>query len=74
MDAAEVLAGRTTELDIPEGSVVTDAVVLCRVAQADGLTTLVIGVTESTGGLDQFGLVAAAFAILSEDWRKAEDD
>jgi hypothetical protein len=75
-DIAEILAGRGCTLDLDDGDMVTDAVVLARVSKGDdGSTVIVMGSTEGTAWLDQFGLVKAADNILSfAAWREDRSD
>lgn len=74
-DIAELLVGRGATIDLADGDIVTDMIVLCRVSRVDGTTSLGIAFTEGTSWLDQFGLVKAADNILSQgDWRTDDGD
>lgn len=74
-DITEILAGRGCTLDLDDGDMVTDAIVLCRVSNAEGGTSLGIALTEGTSWFDQFGLVKAAENMLDQgEWRSTDDD
>jgi hypothetical protein len=73
-DIANLLAGRGATIDLNDGDIVADAVILMRVSNAEGGSSLGLATTEGTSWLDQFGLVKAADNMLSSaDWR-GEDD
>lgn len=61
-------------LDVREGDVVTDMVVLVRLQRLDSTNdALIIGCTENTGGIVQLGLIATAH-IQVEDWMTHGDE
>lgn len=72
-DIAEIIAGRGVTLDLDEGDVVTEVVVLCRVEQREGETTLGVAVAEGTSWIDQVGLVRAADSLLANNWERTGD-
>lgn len=56
------------DLDIIDGDIVTDLVTLVRVQRlTDTDDALVIGATDTTGGIVQYGMVRAA-VLQVEDW------
>lgn len=74
-DLAEILSGRNATLEMEDGDMVTDAVVLCRISGANGETRIGMSITEGTSWLDQFGMVKAAGNILDfAAWTDEDDD
>lgn len=80
-DAAEILAGRGATLDLDDGDVVTDVVIVCRISNAaagdavDTASRVVLGCTGGTEWLDRFALIKAADNILSfAAWRREDGE
>lgn len=74
-DAAVVLADLGATLELDAGDMITDAVIVCRVARpaedSEGSSRVVMGCTAGTEWLDQFALIKAADNILSfAAWRE----
>lgn len=71
MDIRQLLQDReigAIELDIEDGDIVTDVVVLVRCQRLDTTDDMLeIGCTEHTGGITQFGIIGAANLQVS-DW------
>jgi hypothetical protein len=62
------------DLEIHDGDIVTDIVMLVRVARlTDTDDALVIGATEATGGIVQYGIVRSA-CLQVEQWMTAPPD
>ncbi len=59
-----VLDGLGVTIDLADGDLVEDAVVLAKVVDADGGVTLSISSSEAQSWLDQLGLVTAGYHLL----------
>lgn len=63
------------DLEIHDGDIVTDLVLLARVARlTDTNDALVIGATEATGGIVQYGIVRSACLQVEQWMTTAPDD
>lgn len=71
MKLSELLAGDDRydiDLELDDGDIVTDVITLVRVQRlTDTDDALIIGATETTGGIVQYGIVRAA-CLQVEDW------
>jgi hypothetical protein len=66
---ADLLTGRGVTIELDQGDMITDVVVLARISRTDGSTTLGLAISEGTSWLDQYGLVKAAGNVLdSAGW------
>lgn len=63
------IAGSTVELEIEDGDIITDVVVIARVQDLDrpGEEALAIGVSSHTGFLLQRGMIAEARGLMFGD-------
>ncbi len=62
------------DIEIHDGDIVTDIVMLVRVARlTDTDDALVIGATEATGGIVQYGIVRSA-CLQVEQWMTTSPD
>lgn len=62
----ELLDALNVTLDIDDGDMVTDVVILAKNVMADGEVSLIIGKSEATSWLEQLGLVYAASDIIRQ--------
>jgi hypothetical protein len=69
----ELLDSLGTTLDIDDGDMVTDAIVIAKIVLPDGRVSLGIGKSESTTWLEQLGLVYAAADIIRQSGYHQED-
>lgn len=58
-----ILDGLGVTIDLADGDLVSDAVVVAKVVDADGNVSVALSSSESASWLDQFGLVAAAYRV-----------
>ncbi len=56
----DVLAQIGVELELEDGDLVTDAIVLCKVSTADGDTRMISGTSEGTDWITVRGMLAIA--------------
>lgn len=63
------IAGNDIELDLEDGDIVMDAIVLARVQRADdsGISGILIGVTETTDDIVVNGMIRRAVQIIESD-------
>lgn len=75
MDIATALSGRIN-LDVDQNDLITDAVVIVRVAPDSGehRSAIDIACTEGTDGIVQSGLLSAANAIAHRDWARHDEE
>ncbi len=69
-----VLDGLGVTIDLADGDLVEDAVVLAKVVDADGDVTLSISSSEGQSWLDQLGLVTAARDLRRHSAYETRDD
>ncbi len=69
-----VLDGLGVTIDLADGDLVEDAVVLAKVVDASGGVTLSISSSEAQSWLDQIGLVTAARDLLRHSAYESRDD
>lgn len=55
-------------LDLGDGDIVPDAIVVAKVVEADGSVKVAIGSSEATTWLDELGLVTAASDIVRQPY------
>lgn len=73
--AQAVLAGLDIAMDLHDGDLVANAVILAKVVGHDGQVGVVIAASEGTSWLDQLGLVTAATQIIgSSEITNTDDD
>lgn len=71
LKAGEIADSLDTRLEIRDGQIVTDLVLIAKIANPDGDAEVVIG---SSGGMDwitQLGIVTAAGQILNDGYEEA---
>ncbi len=68
-----VLDGLGVTIDLADGDLVSDAVVIAKVVSADGDVTVALSSSESMSWLDQFGLISAANAVVSRERFETRD-
>lgn len=56
MQLAEILKTLDIDLELDDGAIVTDAIVVCKVQRLDGKTTVAHGMTEGTDWITAVGL------------------
>lgn len=72
--ADAVLQGLNLTLDLDEGDLIANAVVIAKAVSADGEVGVVISMSEGTSWLDQLALVAAASEIIRQSQFTQRDD
>jgi hypothetical protein len=72
--AGELLDALDVTLDLEDGDMVTDAVVLAKCVTADGQVNLLIGKSDATSWLEQLGLVYAAADIIRQGGYEQRSD
>lgn len=70
----ELLDSLGVTLDLREGDMVADVVVIAKIVDSDGEPTVGIGSSEALTGLDQFALICAAREITRRGFEPREDD
>ena len=64
--AGELIDALNVTLDIQDGDMVTDVVVLMKNVLADGAVSVVVATSEATSWLEQLGLITAASDIIRQ--------
>lgn len=72
MKLKQALETLDIEFDLDDGAMLTDVVVIAKVARPTGATTLVYASTEGIDLITQFGLVSATQRILAGEWERGE--
>lgn len=73
--AAPILDGLGVTIDLSDGDLVSDAVVIAKVVDGDGNVTVSLSSSESMSWLDQFGLLSAAYRVtISSHFETRDDD
>jgi hypothetical protein len=68
MKLKQALETLDIEFDLDDGDMLTDVLVIAKVARLDGPTTVVHASTQGSDGLTVLGMVTAAQNIISADW------
>ncbi len=69
-----ILDGLGVTIDLSDGDLVSDAVVIAKVVTEDGSVTVSLSSSESMSWLDQFGLIAAANQVVVSTHFETRDD
>ncbi len=72
--AGPIIDGLGVTIDLSDGDLVSDAVVIAKVVTADGGVTVALSSSESMSWLDQFGLIAAANRVVVSTHFETRDD
>ncbi len=72
--AGPILDGLGLTIDLNEGDLVSDAVVIVKVITEDGSVTVSLSSSESMSWLDQFGLIAAANRVVVSTHFETRDE
>ena len=63
VDVTEALAGLTVDLEMLDGDVITDAVVIARVQRVDAPAAVILATSQGTDVVVRLGLIASAQQI-----------
>lgn len=74
MKLIEALATLDLDMEIDEGDLVTDVLVIAKVVRLDGPTTVLHASTTGTDGITKLGLVTAAGEVIRGHWESYEAD
>ncbi len=72
--AGPILDGLGLTIDLSDGDLVSDAVVIAKVVSGDGSVSVSLSSGESMSWLDQFGLIAAAHRVVVTTHFETRDD
>lgn len=70
MRLKEALESLDIEFELGEGDMLTDVLVIAKVARLDGPTTILHATTVGTDGITKLGLVTAANEIIKGNWER----
>jgi hypothetical protein len=71
----ELLDSLNTTLELDDGDMVTDVVIIAKIVLPDGAVSLGIGQSETTTWLDQLGLVHGAIGVIRQGrFTQGDDD
>lgn len=76
MKLKEALQTLDIDMELDDGDMLTDVLVIAKVSRLDGPTTILHASTTGTDGITKLGLVTAANRIISGDWQSydSKDD
>lgn len=77
MKLKEALQTLDIDMELDDGDMLTDVLVIAKVSRLDGPTTILHASTVGTDGITKLGLVTAANRIISGDWEthnRSEDE
>lgn len=73
--AGPILDGLGVTIDLSDGDLVSDAVVIAKVVDGEGNVTVSLSSSESMSWLDQYGLLSAAHqVVISSNFETRDDD
>ena len=74
MELMEALETLDFDIELGDGDLVTDVLVIAKVVRLDGPTTILHAATSGTDGITKLGLVTAASRVISSHWESYEAD
>lgn len=72
--AGPILDGLGVTIDLSDGDLVSDAVVIAKVVDGEGNVTVSLSSSESMSWLDQYGLLSAAHRVVISANFETRDD